>query len=265
MWMIALRAPADRTTACASGFQLGPKPPAGPHNWIVSMGVVQACLQGEVSIRRARSLFADAEPTSAPAESAQLLTAGADTTAAAGRRTSGLSGAGIDAHHQFVNTSTPAITKAALNDLILGDLVDASAAITRAGASQLDAIAQQARATTLAAVTARTPAAQHAVLAAMRIHVRAADDVVAAARRQAADLAAGVKSIDYRQSPPGAGHDEFGLDMQYARPAGLPGGVAPLVNPTDWTPSTQSCVIAITMGGMGMWCQASKTCASKAC
>lgn len=231
----------------------------------MAMGVVQACLQGEASIQRARSLFADAEPTSAPAEAAHLLTGAADMTTAAGQRTSGLSGAGIGAHRQFVNTATPAITTAALKDLILGDLLDASAAITRAGAGRLDTIAQQARATTQTAATATTPAAQRAVLAVMRTHVRAADDVVATTRRQAADLASGVKAIDYKQGAPGAGRDEFDLDAQYSRPQGLPGGAAPLVNPTDWTPSTQSCVIAITMGGMGMWCQASKTCNSKAC
>jgi hypothetical protein len=108
---------------------------------VVSIALVQACLQGEASIRRARSLFADAEPTSAPAESAQSLTVAADTTVAAGQRTSDLSGAGIDAHHQFVNTSAPVLTTAVGNDLTFGVHLDAAAAISRAGADQLDAIA----------------------------------------------------------------------------------------------------------------------------
>jgi hypothetical protein len=73
---------------------------------VVSIALVQACPQGEASIRRARSLFADAEPTSAPAEAAQSLAVAADTTVAAGQRTNDLSGVAMDAHHQFVNTST---------------------------------------------------------------------------------------------------------------------------------------------------------------
>lgn len=195
----------------------------------MSSAAVQACLPGEASIRRARSLFADAAPTSAPAEAAQLLTDAADTTTAAGRRTSGLSGQGIDAHHQFVNTSTPAITTSALNDLVLGDLLEAAAVITTAGAEQLDAIAQQARAT--------TPAVQRAVLAVMKTRIQAADNVVQTTRRQAA----------------GAGRDEFDLDTQYSRPQGLPGAAAPLVNPTDWTPSTPSMCGCYHHGDLGMW------------
>lgn len=62
----------------------------------------------------------------------------------------------------------------------------------------------------------------------------------------------------------GAGHDEFDLDTQYARPAGFTGGPAPLAA-TDYTPSSQACVIAVTLGGMQMWCMMSPTCASKAC
>lgn len=185
------------------------------------MSVVQACLQAEASIRRARSLFADAEPTSAPAESAQLLTDAADTTVVAGQRTNGLSGEGVDAHQQFVNTSTPAITTSARSDLTLGAHLEAAGVITRAGAEQLDAIAQQARATTQTAATATTPAAQRAVLATMKTHVQAANNVVETTRRLATDVAAGVRGIDYKQGPPGAGHHDFDLDTQYVRPAGL--------------------------------------------
>jgi hypothetical protein len=188
------------------------------------MSAVQACLQGEASIRRARSLFGDAEPTSAPATAAQSLTDGAETTVAAGQRTSDLSGEGIDAHHQFVDISAPAITTAANNDLILGAHLEAAVAINEAGAAQLDEIAQQARATTQAAASATTPAAQRAVVAVMRTHVLAADDVVKTARSQAADVAAGIRDIDYKQGPPGAGQGDFDLDTQFNRPQGLVGG-----------------------------------------
>lgn len=53
------------------------------------------------------------------------------------------------------------------------------------------------------AATAITSAAQRAVLAAMKNHVQAANNVVETNRRQAADLAAGVRNIDYKQGPPG--------------------------------------------------------------
>jgi hypothetical protein len=113
------------------------------------------------------------------------------------------------------------ITMAARNDLTFGAHLDASAAINTAGADQLDAIAQQANATTQAAATARSPAAQRAVLAAMQSHVQAASNVVETTRSQAADIAAGVREIDYKQSPPGGVADDFNLDTQYTRSEGL--------------------------------------------
>jgi hypothetical protein len=227
----------------------------------MSTGAVQACLQGEASIRRARSLFADAEPTAAPGESAQSLTGAADTTVAAGERTTGLSGEAIDAHQQFVNTSTPAITRAVLNDLTLGVHLDAAATITRAGADQLDAIAQQARATTQVAATATTPAAQRAVLAVMQTHVQAANTVVESTRQQAADLAAEIKGIDYKQGPPGAGHDEFDLDTQYTRLAAFSGGPMP-----EYVDPNVTATITPTLTATLAWtCAASLSCPSRMC
>jgi hypothetical protein len=221
----------------------------------VSLGLVQACLQGEANIRRARSLFADAQPTSAPAEAAQSLADAADTTVAAGQRTSDLSGVAINAHHQFVNTSTPVIIMAARNDLTFGAHLDAAAAITRAGADQLDAIAQQASATTQAAAAARSPAAQRVVLAAMQSHVQAASSVVETTRSQAAAIAAGVRQIEYEQGPPGAGADDFNLDTQYARPLGFtappPAGTVEITGIVTGTVYTAIQTVNITMTWTG--------------
>jgi len=57
--------------------------------------------------------------------------------------------------------------------------------------------------------------------------------------------------------------DDFNLDTQYARPAGLPGEGAPQIYTPDLTPSTQACVIAVTTAGFAAWCNISNTCERK--
>ena len=83
-----------------------------------------------------------------------------------------------------------------------------AATLTHAGAQQLDAIAAQTRATSQAAATATVPAAQRAVLTALRSQLAHAHDVVNATKRQAAGLTSQIRALQYRLDhprPPGPG------------------------------------------------------------
>jgi hypothetical protein len=86
-----------------------------------------------------------------------------------------------------------------------------AATLTHTGAQQLDAIAAQTRATSQAAATATTPAAQcgqRAVLTALRSQLAQAHDIVDATKQQAAALSSQIRALHYPLDdprPPGPG------------------------------------------------------------
>jgi hypothetical protein len=72
-----------------------------------------------------------------------------------------------------------------------------AAQLTRSGATQLDAVAATVRAITAAASTARSPAADRAILAALHSQMTHAQHVVSAARQEAARLADDIQTLTY--------------------------------------------------------------------
>ncbi|WP_394339653.1 DUF4226 domain-containing protein [Mycobacterium intracellulare] len=76
--------------------------------------------------------------------------------------------------------------------------------MTNAGGERLDAIAAQTRATTQAAVAARTPAQQRAILHALRGQLQQASQVVQATQQQGGAKAAQIRALRYPKDAPGA-------------------------------------------------------------
>ena len=137
----------------------------------------------------ARSLFtADAQVPLAPEQCPEVLHHPAIAAAAAGTKTSGLSGDTVNQHRTFVDRATTAITTASRTDSQLHAHLAQAAAITRAGAAQLDTVEQQTTATVQAGRTAKTAAAQRAVLTALKQHVDDAQQIVHTAQQQATNL-----------------------------------------------------------------------------
>jgi hypothetical protein len=169
------------------------------------MSLAQACAQTEAVVQRARSLFASAPQP--PLESALGdIDRAAQSTAATARMTGDMSGVLIDRHTTFANQNAPILSSAAHIDAAVQAHVSAAAAVTETGARRLDAIATQTRATSQAAATASTPAAQRAVLVALRSQLSQAADVVSSTQQQASGLAGQVRALKY--SPPAGGHGD---------------------------------------------------------
>jgi hypothetical protein len=169
------------------------------------MSVVQACAQAEAVIQRARSLFATAAV--APADSAaDRLGAASQTTAATAQMTGDNSGVLIKRHTAFADKNAVALSGAGHTDAALDAHAARAATLTQTGAQRLDAIAAQTRATTQAATTARTPAAQRVILTAVRSQVAQAQNVVNTTTTQASGLAGQVRALKY--PPPAGGHGD---------------------------------------------------------
>ena len=76
-----------------------------------------------------------------------------------------LSGEMVDAHDTFARRSSVGIAADRLADAVLGDQLAGAAAVTQAGATQLDTLAPRAQTIGLTAPTVTTPAAQRTVIA----------------------------------------------------------------------------------------------------
>lgn len=187
------------------------------------MAIQQAAIQALVAVQRARALFGTS-PSPPPPVAPSLDTA-AQSLVGTGQRTAGLSGDLVDRHHEFVGAARRVLSGNADTDLALNQQLGAAAALTQNGGNRLDSIVERTRALVRAAATARTPAAQRAVLQALHAEVSQANAVVDSTREQAAGIAGQIRALDYqsggRIQPAGFG------------PGGAPQDPAPKPPPAD--------------------------------
>jgi hypothetical protein len=158
------------------------------------VAIQEAAAQALAAVHRARALFASSPeplPAGTPLESA------AESTIADGQRAAGLSGALIDRHSDFIGEQARNLSNAGRTDTTLASQLSAAAALTQRGAHQLDEITAQTRTLASAAASARTPADQRMMLAALRSRVRQANAVVTSTRQQAGVIADGIRALDY--------------------------------------------------------------------
>lgn len=162
------------------------------------MSVVQACAEVESVLRRARSLFGQAPmPTYAAAGGAgtmrQAQQQATDTVSAMGEN----SGAVRDSHQEFAGRSAARLGGAASTDTVFDSQLTRADAISRAGISRLDHIVAQNQATAAAAASARSPAAERAVLAALRNQMAQAHGVLDNTQQQVAGLTGETRALRY--------------------------------------------------------------------
>lgn len=163
-------------------------------------------MQAAAAISRSRSLFGDSPaPASGAAEAAAVLRQAQVGTVGAAAQMGELSGLMADSYRSFAHRAAGRLGEAAATDVALDRYLAQAAQITGTGAARLDGIAAQVRAIAPAAATAGTPAAQQAVLGALRSLVAQAGDVVNTTRRQAGGLAGGIRALGYGDVPLGGG------------------------------------------------------------
>jgi hypothetical protein len=178
------------------------------------MSVIEACTTAFRAVDRARSLFGG--DAAVPPATAQALAAAAQTCTAAGLAMSGVSGAAVAAYRPVVFRATTALAAAGTTDTDMHAQTTAAAQVARSGALRLDQIAAQTREIAQAAPAATTPAAQRAILLALRAQVSSAGEVVSLARNRDAKLANQLRGLRY---PPAdlSGHaQQLGRDIPRA-------------------------------------------------
>lgn len=199
------------------------------------MSLVQACADAESAIARARSLFGATGGIDVPNSATEITNAARTATAGRDRTLDMAGGAGMPAYRDMVNRSIPPLTTAATSDSGLTTHLVTAAAVTNAGATQLDGIAAQTRTISAAAPTARTAADQRAVLTALRGQLQQASHVVQTTQQQAGGAATQIHSLKYLKDTPGSSGDRVqGVDDAIA--GGQQAGV-PLVQPAGFGPA----------------------------
>jgi hypothetical protein len=171
------------------------------------MSLVQTCADAEASIARARSLFGSPGSIDVPNSATEIT--GALQTATAGRdRTADMAGgSGMPAYREMVDRSIPPLTTASTSDAGLTTHLTTAAAVTNAGAAQLDSIAAQTRTISQAAPTARTAAQQRAVMTALRAQMQQASQVVQTTQQQAGAAATQIRTLQYPKDAPASSGD----------------------------------------------------------
>jgi hypothetical protein len=171
------------------------------------MSVVQACADAEAAIARARSLFGARGGIDGPNSASEIT--GAAQTAAAGRdRTLDMAGGvGLPSYRDMVDRSIPPLTTAATSDSGLATHLVTAAAVTNAGATQLDGIAAQTRTISAAAPTARTAADQRAILTALRGQLQQASQAVQTTQQQDSAAATQIRTLRYPKDAPASSGD----------------------------------------------------------
>ena len=172
------------------------------------MSIVQACADTEAAITHARSLFGSSSSIEVPNSATEIT--GAAQTAAAGRdRTLEMAGgAGMPAYRAMVDRSIPPLTTASTSDAGLTTQLVTAAAVSKAGATQLDAVAAQTRTISAVAPAARTAADQRAILGALRGQMQQASQVVQTTQQQAGGTATQIHSLKYPNDNPATGPDD---------------------------------------------------------
>jgi hypothetical protein len=186
---------------------------------IRGVSIEQVAAQAQAVVERARSLFASSpQPPSAVQPS---LESAAQTLTAAGDRAALMSGDLVDQHQGFVSDAARRLIGNGQTDAGVHQMLGTAATVTQAGARQLDSIAAATRALAHAATTARTPAAQRAVLQGLRTQVSSANSVVAAAQQHSSTLAGQIRALDY-QAVGSTQQAGFGQDLPADRPPASP-------------------------------------------
>lgn len=158
------------------------------------MSIQQVGAEAQAVVDRARSLFGSPGPLTPAGEP---LGTAAESTAGVGQRTGGLSGDLVDRHTDFVGEQTRDLTNAGRTDTTLESHLSTAATVTHSGARGLDAIAAQTRMIAATAASARTPAAQRTVLAALRSQVFQANAVVTSTQQRAGVVAGQIRALNY--------------------------------------------------------------------
>jgi Domain of unknown function (DUF4226) len=159
-------------------------------------------MQAEAAIRRSRSLFGDSPaPDSAAADAGAMLRQAMDRTSGTAAQMGELSGLLADNHRSFADRAAGLLGAAAGTDTTLDGYLGQAAQLTRSGAARLDGIADRIRALAQAAATAKTPAAQRAVVAELNSLLGQARDVVTASQQQAAHIATATQALSYHDLP----------------------------------------------------------------
>jgi hypothetical protein len=162
------------------------------------MSVVQACAEVGGVIRRARSLFGPAPmPTRAAAGGAAAMRQAQQQTTGTVAAMSENSGAMRDSHESFAQRAAARLGGAATTDDAFDSHLARADAVNRAGAARLDDIAAQNRATAAAASTATSPAAQRAILVALRNQTAQANGVLESTQQQVAGIAGQTRALGY--------------------------------------------------------------------
>jgi hypothetical protein len=172
---------------------------------IPRVSVVQACADAQAAIARARSLFGSAGAIEVPNSAAEITAAAQTATAGRDRTVEMAGGAGMPAYREMVDRSVPPLTTAATSDAGLTTQLTTAAAVSRAGAAQLDSIAAQTRTISAAAPTARSAAAQRAIVTALRAQMMQASQVVQTTQQQAGAAATQIRSLQYPKDAPASG------------------------------------------------------------
>ncbi len=167
------------------------------------VSVHQIAAEVHASVKHARALFA-ASPTAATASADSLGSAETRTTAA-GRRAAALSGNLADRHAVFAAETARTLAADGRTDAGLQERLASAAATTRSGAQQLEAITERTGALAHDAGTAGTPAAQRALVGALRAELAQAQSVVDSTQQRATAAAGGIRELGYGHALPRRG------------------------------------------------------------
>lgn len=167
------------------------------------MAIQQAAAQALAAVQRARALFGTTPQPSLP--QTPSLAAAAHSLADTGRRAVGLSGELVNKHHQFVGAARRVLTSNANTDTALKPRLSAAANLTEDGRHRLDSILERTRALAREAASARSPAAQRAVLGALHTEVSRANAVIDSTKQQAVGIAGQIRTLDYHSGKHGHG------------------------------------------------------------
>jgi len=154
-------------------------------------------------IEHARSLFAGAgsAPAIGPEASGVSLQRASEATRTAATHASPLSGQFVDGHRGFASRAQTGLNVSGQADAALATQVARASAVVQSGASQLEAIAAEHAQTRALAAGARTPAAQRAVVTALRSQAERTDTVVASTLENAQRSAGNIQAIDWKTGP----------------------------------------------------------------
>lgn len=163
------------------------------------MSVAAACAHTATAISRAQRLFAAApqSPTTVTEQATALEQAHERSATAGAHLVASTTGALADRYGVFTTRVNAALATFGRADTTIARQAAAAAAVTQSGAAQIEAIAAENRITLAAAAGARSPAAQRAVLAALRSQLTRIQSVVNDARAVSATLAGQVRAAHY--------------------------------------------------------------------